>query len=209
MASGAEAPVFHAPRSSPPAGGGPPPGLAARQRSQCEPRPGGVPRRTLEIALVCTGRERTVARLPLAAISRAAGEENFPSVTRGPPRGPVGNAAGPGRLAHSKQLSQDGKLGLQQKAAPTLARAASGRSSQFVRKAQTDLTLYSNLRAGLGRPAQLPGVSPGFPCVPGVSSRGFPRRTSRWRSCESRPRPFRESRVSGRARLADRTACRL
>jgi len=59
---------------------------------------------TLEIALVCTGREPTVARLSLAPISRAAGMDDSPSGSRDPPRGPAGNAAGPGRLPYWEQL---------------------------------------------------------------------------------------------------------
>jgi len=50
---------------------------------------------TLEIALMCTGRVRTVVRLFLAPISRAAGGDGFPSapyeargvVPRGMPQG--------------------------------------------------------------------------------------------------------------------------
>jgi hypothetical protein len=49
---------------------------------------------TLEIALVCTGREEAIARLSLAAISRAAGVDDLPSphearrvVPRGMPLG--------------------------------------------------------------------------------------------------------------------------
>jgi hypothetical protein len=54
---------------------------------------------TLEIALVCTGREKAVAQLSLAAISRAARRQFFPLTSEDAPRGPVGNAAGPGRLS--------------------------------------------------------------------------------------------------------------
>jgi hypothetical protein len=67
------------------------------------PGPEAFPEGTLEIALVCAGRERAVARLSLAAISRAAGRDDFPHVTGGPPRGPAGNTAGPGRLAKREQ----------------------------------------------------------------------------------------------------------
>ncbi len=75
-----------------------------RRGSQCDksltvsPGPEAFSEGTLEIALVRTSREKPVARLSLAAISRAAGMDDFPLVTRGPPRGPAGNAAGPGRL---------------------------------------------------------------------------------------------------------------
>jgi len=62
------------------------------------PGPEAFPEGTLEIAWVCTGRERTIVRLSLAPISRAATWGGFPSVSRGRPRGPAGNAAGPGRL---------------------------------------------------------------------------------------------------------------
>jgi len=62
------------------------------------PGPEAFHARTLEIALVCTGREQTSAQLSLAPISRAAAREGFPYVPRGRPRGPAGNAAGPGRL---------------------------------------------------------------------------------------------------------------
>jgi hypothetical protein len=76
----------------------PPPGLAVYRSLSVSPGPETFPEGTLEIALVCTSRARTVDRLSLAAISRAAGVDDFPFVTRGPPRGPAGNAAGPGRL---------------------------------------------------------------------------------------------------------------
>jgi len=62
------------------------------------PGPEAFSAATLEIALVCTGREKAVAPLCLAAISRAAAWTVFPSVSPGRPRGPAGNAAGPGRL---------------------------------------------------------------------------------------------------------------
>jgi len=58
---------------------------------------------TLEIAWVCIGPERTDAELSLAPISRAAGLADFLPDTRGPPRGPAGNAVGPGRLPHCEQ----------------------------------------------------------------------------------------------------------
>jgi len=63
------------------------------------PGPEAFPAGTLEITLVCTGRAEAVASLSLAAISRAAGVDSFPSVTRGPPLVPQGNVAGPGRFA--------------------------------------------------------------------------------------------------------------
>jgi len=69
-----------------------------RDRSRTvSPGPEAFPEGTLEIAWVCTSRERTVERLSLAPISRAAGRMSPVPNTRGPPRGPAGNAAGPGR----------------------------------------------------------------------------------------------------------------
>ena len=57
---------------------------------------------TLEIAWVCTGRERTVERLSLAPISRAAGMDEFPPRRMRPAAWSRGERRRPGRLAHSE-----------------------------------------------------------------------------------------------------------
>ncbi len=81
------------------------------------PGPEAFSAATLEIAWVCIGRERTEAELSLAPISRAAGVDELPPVTIGPPRGPAGNAGGPGRLrsplltfTHSMALPESSRI---------------------------------------------------------------------------------------------------
>jgi len=60
------------------------------------PGPEAFPEGTLEIAWVCTKVSRPLHDFPFAPISRAAAWAAFPSVSRRRPRGPPGNAAGPG-----------------------------------------------------------------------------------------------------------------
>ena len=66
--------------------------------------PEAFPEGTLEIALVCTGRERTVVRLSLAAISRAARMDDSLTPQKARRVVPRGNAAGPGRLQSGNKL---------------------------------------------------------------------------------------------------------
>src|SRR5712692_8649704 len=70
--------------------------LSRRSVAKRPPAPKAFSAATLEIAWVCTGRERTGVRLSLAPISRAAGRDEFPPASRGPPRGPAGTPQGRG-----------------------------------------------------------------------------------------------------------------
>jgi len=61
------------------------------------PGPEALAEGTLEIAVVCTGREKGSHNSPLQRF-RERRVDSFPSLTRGPPHGPAGNAVGPGRI---------------------------------------------------------------------------------------------------------------
>jgi len=77
----------------------PPPGLAAWQKPHCEPRPGGVlcgdPRKSRGCAMAASAPSRDS---PSHRFRERPPGMASPSVSRGRPRGPAGNAAGPGRL---------------------------------------------------------------------------------------------------------------
>src|SRR5713226_8336626 len=77
--------------------------LSRRPVAKRPPAPKAFSAATLEIAWVCTGREPTGARLSLAPISRAARKDDVSHASGGAPRGPAGNAAGPGRLEEWEQ----------------------------------------------------------------------------------------------------------
>ena len=81
------------------------PGLRPVQLPRWEPRHGGVVRGTRRNRAGVLGRRRLPPELSLAPVSfERRPRKSFPQAVGGPPRGPVGNASGPGaprRAPHS------------------------------------------------------------------------------------------------------------